>query len=87
MPRSIKQGQLYGENDEGTQEWTVGPLRADELDTHRSSWPVLNTEPTRKKDTKGYDVFVLAISTRVESSGHATHETVQHLRQSLRMAS
>ena len=24
MLRSIKQGQLYGENDEGTQEWTVG---------------------------------------------------------------
>ena len=28
LRRSIKQGQLYGENDEGTQEWTAGHLRA-----------------------------------------------------------
>ena len=27
LRRSIKQGQLYGENDEGTQEWTAGHLR------------------------------------------------------------
>ena len=47
VKRSIKQGQLYGENDEGTQEWTDGILAltvryASSAEQNKRQWILLD---------------------------------------------